>query len=171
MNAQGTLVETLTACLAVDIVHATTWLAQVPVVGLAPGDLTGRRAVIVLAGGQTTVGALGRRLALSSAATTAVVDRLAGAGLLVRSRHPDDRRSTVIELTSAGHAAYEHVLTPLAAHVIEASDQIPGGDMGVVRTFVCALERAWGGGIRPAAGCTAAPSGASDHGRTRDGPA
>jgi MarR family transcriptional regulator, 2-MHQ and catechol-resistance regulon repressor len=42
-------------------------------------------------------------LAISPAATTELLDRLEGRGLLKRGRDPDDRRATSITLTSKGH--------------------------------------------------------------------
>ncbi|MGO4201269.1 MarR family winged helix-turn-helix transcriptional regulator [Rhodococcus sp. TAF43] len=69
---------------------------------------TDLRALIALldaarAGHPTTPGWLGQQLGISSASTTALIDRLEKQGLLCRSRDTADRRRVVIEVTS--HAA------------------------------------------------------------------
>lgn len=48
-------------------------------------------------------------LELSTGATTSLVDRMEGAGTLVREAHPTDRRSVVLRLTPKGHEAVETV--------------------------------------------------------------
>jgi DNA-binding MarR family transcriptional regulator len=78
---------------------------------------TYRRAMAVALGvGVTEVSALGeirqdgpltpselaRRLGLTSPSVTSLLDRLETAGLVVRRRHPADRRSVLVELTEAG---------------------------------------------------------------------
>jgi len=45
---------------------------------------------------------LGRRVMLDSATLTGVLDRLEGAGLVEREKHPDDRRAVLVCLTPAG---------------------------------------------------------------------
>jgi MarR family transcriptional regulator, organic hydroperoxide resistance regulator len=46
--------------------------------------------------------ALGKRTSLDSATLTGILDRLEAAGLIVRQRHPEDRRALHICLTDAG---------------------------------------------------------------------
>lgn len=45
---------------------------------------------------------LGRRTALDSATLTGIIDRLETAGLVVRKRHPEDRRAIRVCLTDSG---------------------------------------------------------------------
>ena len=52
---------------------------------------------------------LGKRTALDSATLTGVLDRLETAGILERTRHPDDRRAINICLTDQGHALASEV--------------------------------------------------------------
>jgi DNA-binding MarR family transcriptional regulator len=54
-----------------------------------------------------TPGELARHADLSTGAMTNRLDRLEQAGLITRLPDPDDRRSTQIELTKAGHDAWE----------------------------------------------------------------
>lgn len=58
-----------------------------------------------------TPGEVARTLGTSSAATTAIVDRLEAAGLLERSPHPTDRRSVVLSPTMAEGSAARAALT------------------------------------------------------------
>jgi len=51
---------------------------------------------------RTTSGSLGRRVMLDSATLTGVLDRLESSGLLVREKHPEDRRAVLVCLTPAG---------------------------------------------------------------------
>lgn len=44
---------------------------------------------------------------------TGVLDQLQAAGLIQRSPHPSDRRSTIAELTPAGHEAINRICPPL----------------------------------------------------------
>lgn len=62
--------------------------------------------------------ALARRLGVSSAAATVLVDRLVASGHLVRRPHPHDGRRRVLEATDHGLAEAISVLTPLL-HAID----------------------------------------------------
>lgn len=53
-----------------------------------------------------TMTELSRQMMVSNGATTSLVDRLAEDGLLQRSPHPSDRRTTIISLTDAGRARF-----------------------------------------------------------------
>ncbi len=50
---------------------------------------------------------LALRLNLTPASITSLIDRLESAGYLIRTRHPHDRRQTLLELTTAGSALIE----------------------------------------------------------------
>ncbi|MGZ4353158.1 MAG: MarR family winged helix-turn-helix transcriptional regulator [Gaiellaceae bacterium] len=54
-----------------------------------------------------TPGQLARQAGLSTGAMTNRLDRLEEAGLVTRRPDPDDRRSIQVELTPAGHRAWE----------------------------------------------------------------
>jgi DNA-binding MarR family transcriptional regulator len=69
--------------------------------------------VLGLAGGATP-GQLAARLGLSSGAVTALVDRLAGHGLVERVPHPSDRRSTLLRLTDRAQGFAWEAYVPLA---------------------------------------------------------
>jgi DNA-binding MarR family transcriptional regulator len=63
-----------------------------------------------------TMGELGRRALVSRSRAVRVVDELVRAGLVVRERHPDDRRSAYATLTAEGRHRYRGAVpTYLAA--------------------------------------------------------
>jgi DNA-binding MarR family transcriptional regulator len=53
-------------------------------------------------GGGLTMSEVSRRMMVSNGATTSLVDRLVEDGLVKREAHPEDRRTTLLHLTSAG---------------------------------------------------------------------
>ena len=69
--------------------------------GISDNEL--RAAVRIATEPEPTPSVLSRRLRLSTAAVTAIVDHLVEAGLAVRKPKPNDRRSTLLELTDLGH--------------------------------------------------------------------
>ncbi len=73
---------------------------------LAGFDLTAQQAVLLLAAARQRVSPsqLKDRLGTDTAGMTRLLDRLEAKGLLVRGRHPDDRRAIIIEPTEAGRA-------------------------------------------------------------------
>ncbi|PVM92607.1 MarR family transcriptional regulator [Caulobacter radicis] len=57
-----------------------------------------------------TVGEMGQALDLESSTLTPLLKRLEGAGLIARSRDPDDERRVIISLTDAGDAMRDQAL-------------------------------------------------------------
>jgi DNA-binding MarR family transcriptional regulator len=78
---------------------------------LAPFDLTAQQAALLLraARQETSPSQLKALLGTDTAGMTRLLDRLEAKGLLKRRRHPDDRRSIVIELTDATRALIPRV--------------------------------------------------------------
>jgi DNA-binding MarR family transcriptional regulator len=75
--------------------------------------------------GPLTPSELSRRLGLTSPSVTSLLDRLESAGLVVRQRHPADRRSVLIQLTSGGDAALAalfELFSDDVAATVESSD-------------------------------------------------
>ncbi len=71
---------------------------------LAPLGLSGSQARVVrlLASGPLRMTAIAARLSVVPRSVTDMVDAVERAGLVVRGADPDDRRSTLVELTPAG---------------------------------------------------------------------
>lgn len=83
-------------------------------------------------------------LGITVGAASKVVDRLERAGLAVRTPHPSDRRSSLVELTAAGDAAHDSGLARLDAAM---ADHLAGEhELG---TIAAALDRL-SGGLSPA---------------------
>ncbi|MBD8704804.1 MarR family transcriptional regulator [Frigoribacterium sp. CFBP9039] len=99
-----------------DEAHRRYRVHSARVVGLAPMEVSALLAVGDTPG--ITPTALARDLVITSGSTTAVIDRLEKAGHVVRTKHPDDRRSLHLHLTAAGtdamtnlREAYRYVLS------------------------------------------------------------
>ncbi|MFI7409922.1 MarR family winged helix-turn-helix transcriptional regulator [Streptomyces sp. NPDC049627] len=100
MSTQGPEMEIVHLLRAVTVelgLHSSRFAARN---GMHPTDV---RALIALmdaarAGQEMTAGRLGSVLGLNSAGTTAVIDRLEGAGHVRRTRGRQDRRKVVVEV-------------------------------------------------------------------------
>ena len=89
--------------------------------------------------GRLSPSALGQLLDLSSGGVTALVQRLEGAGHLVRRRHPTDGRSVLVELSGALVERAERAFGPLVDDLERASLELSEEERQVVRRF---LDRA-----------------------------
>jgi len=78
---------------------------------------------LLLHKGRQPVGAIGRRVPLTSGAITSAVDRLESQGLVVRALDPDDRRTRFVSLTPKGTARIRGIF---GQHK-RAMDQATGG--------------------------------------------
>lgn len=78
---------------------------------IAPFGITARQAALLLraARGATSPNQLTSALGTDTAGMTRLLDRLESKGLVQRRRHPDDRRSVVIEVTPEGRALVPHL--------------------------------------------------------------
>lgn len=72
------------------------------------------------AGLETTPSELARQLGISSASTTALVDRLVGAGHAERERSDRDRRSVKVVATESAFRDGQAIFAPIARHTGEA---------------------------------------------------
>jgi DNA-binding MarR family transcriptional regulator len=75
-------------------------------------------AALDAAGTDLTMGALSARLMVTSGNVTGLVNAMEKDGLVLRRRHPADRRSTLIGMTEAGHALFAR-MAPVHAQWIE----------------------------------------------------
>jgi DNA-binding MarR family transcriptional regulator len=107
--------------------HAVTSLMRVQQLVLArldsilkPHGLTFARyeALVLLtfsSRGSLPLGKMGERLQVHPTSVTSIIDRLEGAGLVARSRHPDDGRAVLAEITDEGRALVEQATEDLVA--------------------------------------------------------
>lgn len=109
--------------------------------GLHPTDVRALRLLDSVVEEPLTAGELGRRLGLSSAAVTGLIDRLEAAGLAERVRDPDDRRRVRIALGATARRLGESQLAPIAARIDEAVDALDHDGLRAVGEFLAALTR------------------------------
>ena len=78
---------------------------------LAPFDITAQQAALLLHAAREAAkpNQLAPLIGTDTAGMTRLLDRLEGKGLIERRRHPDDRRSIVVEVTEAGRAIVPHL--------------------------------------------------------------
>jgi DNA-binding MarR family transcriptional regulator len=79
---------------------------------------------------------LSRRLHLHSGAVTALLDRLADHGHIVREPHPSDRRRVVVRLTDRGRADTMTQLGPMVGEVVAMVERLPQKDRTTVGRFL-----------------------------------
>ncbi|NYZ13688.1 MarR family transcriptional regulator [Azospirillum sp. RWY-5-1] len=87
-----------------------------------------------------TVGALAERLALEPSTLTPLIKRLEAAGLVRRTRNPDDERQVLVALTDQGRAL-EARAGCLGEALLDASGQSPA-DLGDLNRTIKGLRDA-----------------------------
>jgi DNA-binding MarR family transcriptional regulator len=105
--------------------------------GLMPSDLLALYHLGRADG--VTPGELAQALLLSSGGTTAVIDRLAQAGLIERSPGPNGRRRVLLSLTPAGRAATDPSLALLRADIDALTAELSPADRVCVERFLARL--------------------------------
>jgi len=85
---------------------------------------------------------LAETLRLSRPATTALVDRLVGAGHLVRRADPEDRRRTVLEMQPAALELASAFFGPLGAAFRRVLGDFSAAELDVVAAFLRAVTDA-----------------------------
>jgi DNA-binding MarR family transcriptional regulator len=78
--------------------------------------------------GSITPGQLGDRMALSSGAVTALIDRLERLGWVRREPHPTDRRSVIVRRVSESTSEGEQVWAPLVAELLRAAGRMTAAE-------------------------------------------
>jgi DNA-binding MarR family transcriptional regulator len=112
--------------------------------GLHPTDMAALIAVLEAEGldDPLTPGSLAARLRLSSAATTAVVDRLERSGHLHRDRSSADRRRVHLRYAPAAMALAREFFGPLGARANRLMADFDEAELAVVLRFVDAMTTA-----------------------------
>lgn len=98
-------------------------------------------------GGGLTMSEVSRRMMVSNGATTSLVDRLVEDGLVVREAHPEDRRTTILNLTEEGRerflamaAHHEQWIVSLLAGLDGSTKQQLLGGLGALKHHLEKLE-------------------------------
>ena len=81
-------------------------------------------------------GEVGRRLQVTSAATTQIVDRLAQRGHVEREPHPTDRRRTLVRLTDSGRSEVLEHLMPMFRALARMDAELDDAERGVVDRYL-----------------------------------
>lgn len=84
---------------------------------------------------------IARRLDVSTAAVTGIVDRLVARGHVERRPHPDDRRRTTLLLTASGRAEVVAHLVPMFVALDQLDRELSDAEREVVARY---LRRATG---------------------------
>lgn len=79
---------------------------------------------------------LSRRLRVSTAAGTGIVDRLAGHGHVTREPHPDDRRRTQVLVTASARAEVHGLMFPMLSALRELDDSFDDQERAVVERYL-----------------------------------
>ncbi len=81
-------------------------------------------------------GEVGRRLQVTSAATSQIVDRLAERGHVEREAHATDRRRTLVRLTASGRAEVLEHLMPMFRALAEMDADVSDDDREAVSRYL-----------------------------------
>jgi DNA-binding MarR family transcriptional regulator len=92
--------------------------------------------------GALTPRQLERRLGLTSGAITALIDRLERVGWVVRTPHPDDRRSVLVGLSDAAGRAADEGLGGYHRRVRAATERLSPTERETVATFLTEAAQA-----------------------------
>jgi DNA-binding MarR family transcriptional regulator len=90
---------------------------------------------VMMAGPQSPTD-LARRLQVSTAAVTTIVDRLEAAGHVTRSQHPTDRRGVLVSPTPESVDRAMRTLLPVAQAIDSALDQFDEDQRAVITTYL-----------------------------------
>jgi DNA-binding MarR family transcriptional regulator len=99
--------------------------------------------------GPSSVAELHRAFAHKRSSLTTYLDRLESRGQVLRSPHPEDRRSFLVSLTPAGSAAAARVHRRLAALEASALRRLSERDVQTVRAVLQSLQDATESAARP----------------------
>jgi MarR family transcriptional regulator, organic hydroperoxide resistance regulator len=93
-------------------------------------------------GQQLTPARLAERLALTTGATSTLLNRLEGAGLIVRTRGHSDRRVVTLHATPAVEEAADAFFAPLAHRLRAATSDYSAAELQLIEGFVDRLRTA-----------------------------
>lgn len=90
--------------------------------------------------GDATPASIGRYLGISSAAVTALIDRLESLGLVERARNPLDRRSVTVRPTFDEDSPQAKELRTAQARILSAAERLSAEERVIVGAFLADLQ-------------------------------
>ena len=97
----------------------------------------------VMAGEELGPAEIARRLDMTTASATALVDRLEGRGHVVRTQVAGDRRRRAVHVTPSGQREAFAVLRPLVSALDEAADGLTDAEHAVVVAYLRRVTEAY----------------------------
>ena len=85
---------------------------------------------------------LATHLAISTASTTKLLDRLTAAGYLVRKPHPHDRRARIVALTDEARVTFRRHFGERLQRMRDAADAYTDEELRAIVRFLADIERA-----------------------------
>lgn len=85
---------------------------------------------------------LATHLAISTASTTKLLDRLTAAGYLVRKPHPHDRRARIVVLTEEARETFRRHFGERLRRMREATEPYSDDELRTIVRFLADIERA-----------------------------
>jgi DNA-binding MarR family transcriptional regulator len=114
---------------------------------LAPIDLTFARYELLVRlyfrEGALALNQLGRQLQIHQTSITSLVDRLEKQGLIKRTPHPTDRRSTIAQMTPAGRVLTRKAIKLLNAELFRDLG-LADGETRLLIGLLMKMRRSWG---------------------------
>lgn len=111
---------------------------------LAPNDFRALVLIMVAdsAGTPLTSGELSRRMGVSGAAVTYLVERMIASGHIRRESDPADRRKVLLRYDDHGMTVARAFFTPLGEHTTEALAGLPDSDLAAAHRVLVAVTTA-----------------------------
>lgn len=109
--------------------------------GMGETDLLALRYVLKAEreGALLTPGMLAKRIGISTASTTVLIDRLERSGHLARRPHPTDRRSLVVVSTTGSDAEVRETLGRMHRAMIDVADSLDLDELRAVARFLAGM--------------------------------
>ena len=98
---------------------------------------------IILMNGAMGPTELAKRLGITTAAVTTVVDRLVALGHATRTKHPDDRRAVIVEATPASAARAMATIMPVVRAIEGTLDDFDEHEQAVITRYLERVEGAY----------------------------
>jgi DNA-binding MarR family transcriptional regulator len=98
-------------------------------------------AVVEGADGPLEPSIIAERLLVTTGSTTSLLDNLEKRGLIVRRRHPDDRRKVLIEITPAAQTIVDDLLPAMHARERDVMAVLSVAEQRVLLDLLARLQR------------------------------